>query len=161
MISPRVWRRAHVAAGRSLRAAQTHCLTLVSAAVLGGLAFLVLSSDAFQDSRKVAPQEPAPRILTYVAVRRDYALAQYAVGLAWTPPSSDFDAEAVASYFNAAARRIPLPRAGAAVSTVPFSVTLPEGTPQETAEALLTAMADAEALGLRFQLTSLDSEAQN
>jgi hypothetical protein len=34
----------------------------------------------------------------------------------------------------------------------PLSVTLMDGTPQERAEALLTAMKDAEALGLRLEV---------
>jgi len=166
MISPRVGRRALLIAGRSLLLARTHSFTLLSAAILAGLAFVALSSDAFQTSRNV-PAQPQPRAIVPAAVRSDYGLQQYAVGLAWTPPASAQDQAAAAAFFNDTTRLTPLERARLrpsrprSTSNEPFPVTLPQATPQEQAEALLTAIADAEALGLRVLLTDANGVAQN
>jgi hypothetical protein len=167
MISPRVRRTALLIAGRSLLLARTHCLSLLSAAILAGLAFVALSSDAFQTSRNAASQPRAPRPIAPTTVRSDYSLQQYTIGLAWTPPASAQEQAAAAAYFNDTTHLTPLERARLrpsrpkSTSNDTFPVTLPDATPQEQAEALLTALADAEALGLRLQLTDVPAQAQN
>jgi hypothetical protein len=105
------------------------------------LVTLALSSDAFHTSR-VAPAETA-------------AGPTYRVSWA---PSLTVDPEVAVSYLNALAGLTPLerarqrPRQSRPDASQPFTVTLPDASEQERAEALLTALADADALGLTLQV---------
>jgi hypothetical protein len=124
--------------------------------MLCALAAIALSNDAFQTSRPRA-QAAEQREAVAPGVPVD-GLAQYALGLAWTPPASGADPQVAAAYFSDITRLTPLerarlrPRRPLAASDEPFQVSLIDATPQEQAEALLTAMRDAEALGLRLQV---------
>jgi hypothetical protein len=125
--------------------------------VLCALAAIALSNDAFQTSRPRAQAASSQKEAVEPSVPLD-SLAQYALGLAWTPPASGADPQVAAAYFSDISRLTPLerarlrPRRPLPVSDEPFQVSLIEATPQEQAEALLTAMRDAEALGLRLQV---------
>jgi hypothetical protein len=141
MIAATRRRRVRLAALRTLRGLRTHSFSLLSAAVLAMLAALTLSSDAFRGSQPAPATEPAP-----------------AYRVSWAP-SSTLDPEVAVSYVDALAGLSPLerarqrPRLSRSQTSQLFAVILPDASEQERAEALLTALADADALGLTLQIT--------
>jgi hypothetical protein len=100
MIPSRARRRARILAARSLRLARTHCLTLVSVAVLTAAGLLALTSDAF---RSEGPAQDTARALAATAPYRADPALQQNIGLAWIPPSDASDLDGVAAYFRRAA----------------------------------------------------------
>ena len=138
MKSNKSGRRRRVLIRRGLRAVRAHSLSLVSAAIIAGLAMIALSSDAFQSYR--TPPD-----------------ATMGARLTWAPPAT-VDPEVAATYVSALAGLSPLERARLRppsprrVGSEPFPVTLPHLSGPEVAEVLLTARSDADALGLQFQL---------
>jgi hypothetical protein len=129
----------------------------VSAGVLSVLAFIALSSDTFQSQRRESPQGAAQ--LPPAAPYSEDPVQQMMVALAWTPPSGIFNPDEIAAWFQEAWERLtPLERARlrpriSRPSGQPFNVSLPDTNPQEKSEALLTAIADAMALGLDLRIT--------
>jgi hypothetical protein len=141
MIAAARRRRVRLVALHTLRGLRTHSFSLLSAGVLAVLAALTLSSDTFRATQPAPATEPAS-----------------AYRVSWAP-SSTLDPEVAVSYVNALAGLSPLerarqrPRLNQPSAMQPFPVVLPDASEQERAEALLTALADADALGLTLQIT--------
>jgi hypothetical protein len=133
-------RRVGLLAAHALRGLRIHSLSVVSAAVLAALATLALSSDAFRASRVAPAAQPAP-----------------GYRLSWAPAMT-VDPEVAVSYVNAFTGLTPLerarqrPLASRPDTSQPLTVILPDASEQERAEALLTALADADALGLTLRV---------
>jgi hypothetical protein len=140
MIAAARRRRMRLVALLMLRGLHRHSFSLLSAAVLAVFATLTLSSDAFRASHPAPATQPAP-----------------AYTVSWAPAST-LDPEVAVSYVNALAGLSPLerarqrPRLSRPQTSQPFPVVLPDASEQERAEALLTALADADALGLTLQI---------